>query len=136
MGREEQGSLSEQAMVRQVSRRDKSTKTGGLSLVVMVLLWIGLVGGGFYTSKLYLDKAIQEIKQTNAANVQMLSERIADLNTDIQDLHKVIGNTDAALSSSGSIQMELNNKIEMLTEQMGALEQSLKILKEAPNAKN
>lgn len=135
MGKEVQGSLSEQAMVRQVSRREKNTKAG-ISIFLMILLWIGLVGGGFYAGKTYLDRSIQEIKQTNAMNVQVLSERIESLNTQILDLQKLIGNTDAALSSSGSIQMQLNNKIDMLTQQMGALEASLKVLKEAPNGKN
>lgn len=135
MGKESQGSPSEQAMIRQVSRREKNTKAG-LSVFFMILLWIGVIGGGFYVSKMYLDRSVQEIKQTNAMNVQILSERIASLNTQIQDLQKLIGNTDAALSSSESIQMQLNTKIDMLTQQMGTLEASLKILKEAPNGKN
>lgn len=135
MGRQEKAGLTEQAMVRQVSRRERSGNSG-VAVFIMILLWAGLVGGGFYVGKTYLDRSIEEIKQTNAMNIQVLTERIASLNTQIEELQQLIGSTDAALSSSGNIQMQLNSKIEMLTQQMSALEESLRILKEAPNAKN
>jgi peptidoglycan hydrolase CwlO-like protein len=106
-----------------------------LSIFLFLVVWGGLVWGGFYIAKQYLDKSINNIQQTNAMNMQEVNEKLDSLNLELQALKKEISNTDQTISSSGSIQVELNKKIMVLDQQLKNLEKSLKILKEAPNAR-
>jgi|GEM_PF-989948 len=116
------------------TRQDrKKSKSGGAGVLIAVLLWGGLVFGGFYTTKHYIDKAIQKVQQTNAMNVQAINERLDTLTSDMKGLKSVLRDADQTLSTSGSLQEELNEKIVMLEQQLKDLETSLKILKEAPN---
>lgn len=115
--------------------RRTGRKNTGLKVVLFLLslaVWCGMVYGGFYYSKQYLDQSILKIQQTNAMNIQELNDRLINLAAEMQDLKKLLSNTDQTLSSSGSLQRDLNAKINMLDQQLQNLEKSLKILKEAP----
>lgn len=112
--------------------RSKSKKDGA-GLLVIVLLWGGLVFGGFYITKQYIDKAVQNVQQTNAMSVQTINESLEALSSDMKGLKEVLSSADQTISTSGSLQQELTEKIRMLEQQMEDLEASLKVLKEAPN---
>ena len=112
--------------------RSKSTKEG-VGLLVIVLLWGGLVFGGFYITKQHIDKAVQNVQQTNAMSVQAINESLEALSSDMKGLKEVLSSADQTISTSGSLQQELTEKIRMLEKQMEDLEASLKVLKEAPN---
>lgn len=122
-------------------RTVRPRKTGSLKgigfiyVLVLLLLWGGLVYGGFYFSKQYLDKTINNIQQTNALNIQEIKERMESLTNEMIALKSELSNTDQTLSSSSSIQAQLNQKIDLLDRQLKNLEKSLQILKEAPNAR-
>lgn len=112
--------------------RSKS-KTKGVEILVLLLIWGGLVFGGFYAAKQYIDKALQNIQQTNAMSVQAINERLESLSSDMKGLKEVLSSADQTISSTGSLQQVLTDKIRTLEEQMEDLEASLKVLKEAPN---
>lgn len=96
------------------------------------LFWGGLIFGGFYITKDYLDKSISNIQQTNAMNIQELKDRLDSLTNEMVGLKQALSSTDQNITSSGSIQVQLNKKIEQLDQQLKGLEKSLNILKEAP----
>lgn len=118
------------------SRRGSRAAAQKKVLLAMVafFVWAGLVGGGFYIGKQYLDESLRTIQQTNAMNIQELNERLDSMATQMQDLQGILSTTDQTLSSSGNIQRDLNAKIELLDSQLQSLMQSLNILKEAPDA--
>ena len=117
-----------------LTRQDRNRHgAGGAGLVIVVLLWGGLVFGGFYLAKQYIDKAVQRVQQTNAMSVQAINERLDALNSDMRGLKEVLSTADETLASTGSLQRQLTEKIAALEHQMQDLETSLKILKEAPN---
>lgn len=115
--------------------REKRSKprTQGVETLVLVLLWGGLVFGGFYLTKQYMDKALQNVQQTNAMSVQAINESLEALSSDMEGLKEVLISADKTISTTGSLQQNLTEKIRMLEEQMQDLEASLKVLKEAPN---
>jgi septal ring factor EnvC (AmiA/AmiB activator) len=115
------------------SRRKKTgSKLGFIYVLLFILIWVGLVYGGFYFTKQYLDNAINNIQQTNAMNIQEVKERLDSLTNEMIALKSELSSTDETLSSSSSIQEQLNKKIDLLDSQLKNLEKSLKILKEAP----
>jgi len=105
---------------------------GFFSVILCLVIWAGLVYGGFYFTKQNLTKEIKNIQQTNALNIQELKERMDSLMNEMIALKGGLSSTDETLSSSSSIQEELNEKIEVLDRQLKTLEKSLQILKEAP----
>lgn len=116
------------------SRQDRrKSGAGGGVLFITVLLWAGLVFGGFYITRQYIDKTVQRVQQTNAMSVQAINERLDALNSDMKGLKEVLGAADETLASTGSLQKNLTEKIGMLEKQMQELERSLSILKEAPH---
>ncbi len=131
---EQLGINSTQSMMNK-RRNTRSRWKEFLCIFLLLLVWGGLVYGGFYIARQYLDKSINNMQQTNAMNMQEVNERLDSLNLELNNLRKEISNTDKTLSSSGSIQVELNQKIEVLDKQLKNLEKSLNILKEAPNAR-
>jgi len=96
------------------------------------MLWLGVVCGGFFLAKYYFDQAIQSVQQTNAMNVQTLEARLESLTADVAEIKKDLNSAGRTLSSSDSVQKELNKKIEELDIQLKELEKSLNILREAP----
>ncbi len=99
-----------------------------------VVLWVGIVFGGFYLAKQYFDHAIQAVQQTNAVHVQTLEARLENLTLEVSEIQKGMKTAGRTLSSSDSTQKELNKKIEDLDRQLKDLEKSLSVLREAPNA--
>jgi len=115
------------------SRRTGSERSfGPLYIVLFLLVWGGLVYGGFYLSKQYFDQEITNIQQTNALNIQEIKDRMDSMTNELIAIKGDLSNTDETISSSSSIQEELNEKIEVLDKQLENLEKSLKILREAP----
>jgi septal ring factor EnvC (AmiA/AmiB activator) len=112
-------------------RKKKRTNKSGLILLFLII-WGGLFAGGFYFTKNYFDRTINNIQQTNALNIQMIKERLDSLTNELLVLKSEISTTDQTLSSTGNIQAELSKKIEILDAQLKNLEKSLRILKEAP----
>lgn len=118
-----------------ITRRNKDqSTTPSLHYFILVALWAVLVFGGFYTTKVYFDRSIKSVQQTNAINIQALEDRLDNLSADMKSIESALKNAGQSLSSSDSTQKELNRKIEDLDRQLRELEKSLKILKEAPNA--
>lgn len=121
-----------------VNRRRKTRPVKWVGIVYFLLFlafWGGLIFGGFYITKDYLDKSINNIQQTNAMNIQELKDRLDSLTNEMVVLKQALNSTDQNITSSGSIQVQLNKKIEVLDQQLKNLEKSLNILKEAPNAR-
>lgn len=115
------------------SKHGSSKKNGNfIYILVFLIIWGGLIYGGFYFAKQYLDQQIANIQQTNALHIQEIKERMDSLTREMIDLKSDLSNTDKTLSSSSSIQEQLNDKIELLDKQLKNLEKSLQILKEAP----
>lgn len=120
---------------KKVKRLPQKTRSIWKSLIYGVLLaciWGWLVYAGYHFTKQYFDTTINNLQQTNALNMQAINERLASINSEINAIKEAISQTDQTLSSSGSIQAELNKKIELLDKQLQDLEKSLEILKEAP----
>lgn len=117
----------------QTRQERRKSGAGVLALFIAVVLWAGLVYGGFYFSRQYIDQAVQRVQQTNAMNVQTINERLDALNSETKELKEVLGYADETLTSTGDLQKELTDKIKMLEKQMQELEKSLNVLKEAPN---
>ncbi|MBO8129493.1 MAG: hypothetical protein H0Z39_09900 [Peptococcaceae bacterium] len=113
-------------------RTRPSPWTKPLSFLLVLVLWGGLVYGGCYYAKQYIDRTIQDVQQTNAMNVRAIKDRLDTLAAKIQEIEDVLQQADQTLASSGSTQKELNKKIAELDRQLQELEKSLNILKEAP----
>jgi len=115
---------------RQMNRQKRRIKTGSIALLFVV--WVVLVAGGYYAAKVYFDQTVQKIQQANSMNVQALNERMEGLALEITELKALLNVADQSITTSGSLQKDLNERITLLDQQLKSLEQSLKILKEAP----
>ena len=115
---------------RQSNRKKRNVNIG--SIVLMFVLWVALVAGGFYAAKVYFDQAMLKIQQANSMNVQALNERMGSLALELKELKVLLNVADQAISTSGSLQRDLYERITLLDAQLKSLEESLKILKEAP----
>ena len=122
------GSVHEQS--RQLNRKKRNFRTGSIAL--MFVIWVVLVAGGYYAARVYFDQAVLKIQQSNSMNVQALNERMESIALEIKELKVLLNVADNAISTSGSLQKDLNERITLLDQQLKNLEQSLKILKEAP----
>jgi len=109
-----------------------SRATRIILILLSIVLWMGLVAGGYYVGKLYIDRSIEAVQQNNAVHMITIEQRIDSLDTQLTEIQQAINNADQAWSNSGSTQENLNQKIEDLDKQLKALEHSLSILKEAP----
>lgn len=115
-------------------RADSSGRARLLITLILVIAWGGMVFGGFYYAKLYINRAIQGVQQTNSMHIQTLEGRLDNLSAELKDIENTLRSAGLTLTSSDSTQKELNRKIDKLDKQLQELEKSLKILKEAPNA--
>lgn len=128
-------------MTSPVPAREKRTRRATarpnlMVIILTVLVWGGLVCGGFYLAKNYIDRSIKEVQETNAMNVQALDERLNSIHGEMQDIKSALAQTDETLSSTNSTRKELNQKIEQLDEQLKQLQNSLKILQESGNVES
>lgn len=110
----------------------RKTRNNIISAVILIAVWSGMVFGGFYIAKSYIDRAVNNVQQTNALNVQAINERLDILSKDMKNLENIVSTAGQSISSSGTIQQELVARIELFDQQMQELKQSLDILKEAP----
>jgi chromosome segregation ATPase len=129
---ERRENISFQPESSRVVNRKKNKAGSVLAVFLAVVIWCGLVGGGYYAAKRYVDQVVQKVQQTNAMHVQLLNERLSALSSEMNELKRLLSSADQTISSTGSLQQELNARIEQLDLQMQELEKSLKILKEAP----
>jgi len=100
----------------------------------LVILWGGMVFGGYYFARQYVELSIRNVQKTNATSVETLGGRLDTMSAQLKDIENTLRGAGLTLSSSDSTQKELNKKIENLDRQLQELERSLKTLKEAPNA--
>lgn len=101
-------------------------------VLAVLLFWGGLIYGGFYYAKEYIDCSIQSVQETNAMQIQGLEERLSAIQSEMESIEDALKDTDKTLSSSDATRQDLSKKIEALDEQLQRLEKSLNILKEAP----
>ncbi|MFZ5634427.1 MAG: hypothetical protein ACOY40_16460 [Bacillota bacterium] len=113
------------------SRKERK-RASGVYVFLVIVVWVGIVFGGFYLAKQYIDQSIQSVQQTNAMQVQTLEARLDALAKEMKEIEETLENAGVALSSSDTTQKKLDDKIEKLDKQLQELEKSLKILKEAP----
>lgn len=99
---------------------------------IAVAAWILIIIGGYYVGKLYIDRSIEAVQQTNAVNVQAMQIQLDSMSNEIYQIQLALSDADQTLSNSGTTQEALNQKIEELDKQLQALAESLAILKEAP----
>ncbi|MEG6523026.1 hypothetical protein [Desulfotomaculum sp. 1211_IL3151] len=100
----------------------------------IIVLWLIIFMGSAYLAKDYIDKTMLSVQQTNAMNVQGLESRLGVLSEEMKQIKELLQNTDQTLTSSDSTQKALRDKINELDKQLQALEKSLNVLKEAPDA--
>jgi len=124
--------INEKETVKTKTKPPGSSRT--TVVLIALILWAGLVYAGFSLVKVYLDRQITNIQQTNAMNVQTLENRIENLTDELEEMNHALRETDDTLSSSGETQELLNERIEELDERLEELSESLQILKEAPDA--
>ncbi|MDX9873169.1 MAG: hypothetical protein RBT41_12255 [Clostridia bacterium] len=110
-------------------KRSRNNLAGAL---VIFVVWCGLVFGGFYIAKNYIDQTILKVQQTNALNIQAIENRLNDIQNGLQNLEDFVGVTGESISSRDSIQEEMMQKIAEFDRQIQELKNSLNILKEAP----
>ena len=91
-----------------------------------------MIIGGYFAGKVYIDRSMAAVQQTNAVNVQTLQNRLDSMAGEIDQIQLALNNADQTLASSGSTQENLNQKIQELDNQLQLLAKSLAVLKEAP----
>lgn len=127
---EETTSRTDTAVSRAEAR--KRSRNNVVGAVILFVVWCGLVYGGFYLAKDYIDQAISKVQQTNALNVQNIENRLNDIQNSLNNLEDFVGATGESISSRDDIQEEMMERIEEFDEQIQELKRSLEILKEAP----
>lgn len=103
-------------------------------VLLIIAIWGGIVYSAYYYARQYIDLSIQMVQQTNAMNVQIITDRLDTLGSEITKIREALQDTGKTISSSTSTQEELSDKINKLDKQLQELEKSLKILREAPDA--
>jgi len=102
------------------------------TVIVALAAWVLLVIGGYYLGKLYIDRSIQSVQETNAVHIQTMQNQLDSMAGAIEEIQLALSNADQTLSSSSITQENLNKRIEALDKQLQLLSESLAILKEAP----
>ena len=102
------------------------------TVIVALAAWVLLVIGGYYLGKLYIDRSIQSVQETNAVHIQTMQNQPDSMAGAIEEIQLALSNADQTLSSSSITQENLNKRIEALDKQLQLLSESLAILKEAP----
>lgn len=115
-------------------RRTKKARWKGPAIIILVLLvWSGLVYGGFYLGKDYIDRSVKNVQETNAMNVQALEEELKSIRGEMKEIETALNQADKQLSSTDATREKLNRKIEQLDKQLKQLQKSLQILRETGN---
>lgn len=122
-----------------LSRKEKNNSTTQKTIIfslLAIILWGAIVYFGYTYAKEYIDTSIQQVQQENALNVQQLTEEVQTLKLEVRNLTDSIISTGLTLSNSTSIQDQIDQRLEALDKNLKDLENSLRVLQEAPNAKN
>lgn len=114
-------------------RKQTSPGPGIYRIIAMIIVWAGLVFGGFWYAADYAQRTVREIQETNAMNVKMLEEDIQSLHLELNAVREALAEADATISSAGSAGEAVNERITQLDEQLKKLEQSLNIMMESGN---
>jgi peptidoglycan hydrolase CwlO-like protein len=113
-------------------KREGSAPRPVTVISIAVIVWFLMVVGGYYVGKLYIDRSIEAVQQTNAVHVQTMQNQLDSMANEIDQIQLALSNADQTLASSGTTQQNLNQKIQDLDKQLQLLAESLAILKEAP----
>lgn len=122
-----------------VKREKRKSRKVWINIIVFLVsagVWLAAAYYGYTYAKEYVDTAIRNVQQENALNLQELSDRIEIMTQEISNLKESIEDADSTISSSRSVQRDIDRKLEELDERLQDLQRSLNILKEAPNASN
>ncbi|MBF8982703.1 hypothetical protein IZY60_04030 [Lutibacter sp. B2] len=128
--------IQEEEHVKRTTKKKNKIWINVLILCISVGIWSTVVYYGYTYSKNYIDRSIKNVQQENALNIQALSGKIELLSNEIRNLKNSIDNTDDTIAGSTIVQEKIDEKLKALDNQLGTLEKSLKILKEAPNGQN
>ena len=122
-----------------LSRKDKNKSNTSKTIInslVGIILWGAIVYFGYTYAKDYIDTSIKQVQQENALNIQQLTEEVQTLKLEVRNLTDSIISTGLTLSNSTSIQDQIEQRLEVLDKSLQDLENSLRILQEAPNVKD
>ncbi|MEW6623834.1 MAG: hypothetical protein AB1420_12035 [Bacillota bacterium] len=120
----------------------KRSSTSIIITLLIVLVWAGLMYGGYMFIEYKmdenrkqitrdLDRSIKEVMETNALNIMLLEEKVAALSNEMADLAILLQETDESLTMQNYFREAINEKMEELTIQLERLEESLEMLKES-----
>ena len=99
-------------------------------------LWGALVFFGYSYAKDYIDTSIRNVQQENSMHIKQLTEEVQALRQEIIYLNESLISTGSTLSSSTSLQDRIDERLAALDRNLKELENSLRILKEAPSVSN
>ncbi|NMA02485.1 MAG: hypothetical protein GX923_07970 [Clostridia bacterium] len=122
-----------------LSRKDKNKSNTSKTIIISlvgIILWGAIVYFGYTYAKDYIDTSIKQVQQENALNIQQLTEEVQTLKLEVRNLTDSIISTGLTLSNSTSIQDQIEQRLEVLDKSLQDLENSLRILQEAPNVKD
>lgn len=129
-------------------KKDKKKVNDIVIYVVLIGIWGALVFAGYWytNSKLardkaelqkYIDQSLSEVQETNSLNIQMLNEKMENMESDLKDIAWALEKTGEEINVSGSsTRQELSKRMEALDKQLEELRNSLEILKESKSGKN
>ncbi|MBA1334914.1 MAG: hypothetical protein HPY66_0535 [Firmicutes bacterium] len=120
-------------------REKRKSRKVWINIIIFLVsagVWSAAAYYGYTYAKEYVDTAIRNVQQENALNLQGLSDRIEIMTQEISKLKESIEDADSTISSSRSVQKNIDKKLEELDERLQELQRSLNILKEAPNVQN
>lgn len=124
-------------------RKSKKILINIFLTITCIGLWSGIVYYGYVYAKDYIDTSINSVMQNNALEVKQLSEEVKIVSSDInrlqkeiRDLKREVRDADSTLSDSNNIQENIEERLKYLDDKLIKLQESLRILEEAPNGKN
>lgn len=116
-------------------KRRKMILRGALYILIVAICgvaWWQITLRGYEMSKAYIDQSIQAVRQDNAVNVQELQVRIDVLGQEMAALRESLDSAGSSISNSATVQERIDARLANLDKQLKDLENSLKVLKEAP----
>lgn len=134
---------SRKTSTRKADRKKKKGKKILLNIFLTIIcigLWSGIVYYGYVYAKDYIDTSINNVMQNNALEVKQLREEVKIVSSDInrlqeeiRDLKREVRDADSTLSDSNDIQENIEERLKYLDDKLIKLQESLRILEEAPN---
>lgn len=141
---EKQRRRQDRSMGKSLQKNRKQVAT----IAVLGVLWIGLLGGGYYaanqyiaSSHSYIDQRLHEAQTANQQQMAKLEEQIKTLSSELGTVHDGLGSiqeelqmTGEALGGTDKTKQALTTRIDQLNKQLGELRASLKKLEDAARA--